>query len=44
MAHYEISYTDDLELISAKEVGKSIKITGAIMANDFREFERLYYF
>lgn len=35
MAYYDKAYNDDLELISAKASGKSIRITDAIMTSNF---------
>jgi predicted Fe-Mo cluster-binding NifX family protein len=43
MAYYERAYNDDMELIAAKENGKSIRIVDAIMTNNFNDLGWFVY-
>lgn len=43
MAYYDKAYNDDMELIHAKESGKLIRITDAIMTSNFNDLNWFVY-
>ena len=43
MAYYNKAYNDDMELIAAKQSGKVIKITDAIMTSNFNDLSWFIY-
>jgi hypothetical protein len=42
-AYYDKAYNEDLELLSAKASGKSIRITDAIMTSNFTDLNWFVY-
>ena len=43
MAYYEKAYNEDMELITAKSAGKSIRIIDAIMTNNLNDLNWFIY-
>lgn len=43
MAYYDKAYNDDLELIAAKNNGKSIRITDALMTSNLNDLTWFVY-
>jgi len=43
MAYYDRAYNDDMELISAKASGKSIRIVDALMTSNIRDLNWFIY-
>ena len=43
MAYYDQAYNDDMELISAKNVGKSVRISDAIMTSNLNDLNWFIY-
>lgn len=43
LAYYAQAYDDDLELISAKKAGKSIKISDVLMTNNLNDLNWFIY-
>lgn len=43
MAYYDKAYNDDMELIAAKNNGKSIRITDVLMTSNFNDLNWFAY-
>lgn len=43
MRYYDKAYNDDMELIAAKESGKLIRITDALMTSNFNDLSWFVY-